>query len=149
MLDAETLGEPGMSFEMPTLAVHRNGDAGPDPAVELLELAAARVPRDVDGLILIGDDLDAQIGQAVVHACNGLFVAGDGAGGKNHAVALFEFDIGMLALGDTRERCARLALAPRAQGDDVARRELGEDGLVVEMETGVGVAGRLRRLDYA
>src|SRR5262245_63741887 len=138
-----------MSFEMPALAVHRNGDAGLDPAVELFELAAARVPRDVDGLILVGDDLDAQIGQAVLHARHSLFVAGNRTRGKDHAVALFEFDIGMLTLGDTRERCARLALAPRAQGHDLARRKLGEDGLVVEMEIGVEVAGRLRRLDYA
>src|SRR5262245_62255194 len=149
MLDAETLGESGMSFERPALAVHGNGDAGLDPAVELLELAATGMARDMDGLVLVGDDLNAQIGQAVVHARNGLFVAGDGARGKNHAVALFEFDIGMLALGDARERRARLALAPRAQGDDLARRELGENGFVVEFEIGVEIAGRLCRLDYA
>src|SRR5262245_66523492 len=123
-----------MSFEMPALAVHRDGDAGLDPAVELLELAAAGVPRDVDGLILVGDDLDAQIRQAVLHAPHGLFVAGDGARRKDHAVALLALDIGMLALRDARERRARLTLAPGAQSDDLARREPGEDGFVVEFE---------------
>src|SRR5262245_55576140 len=138
-----------MSFEMPALAVHRNGDAGLDPAIELLELAAAGVARDVDGLVLIRDDLDAQIRQAVLHAPYGLFVAGDGARRKDHPVTLFEFDIGMLALRHARERRARLALAPGAQGNDLARRELAEDGFVVEFEIGVEIAGRLGRLDHA
>ena len=55
----------------------------------------------------------------------------------------------MLALRDARERRARLALASRAQGNDLAPREFGEDGLIVEMKIGVEIAGRLRRLDHA
>ncbi len=55
----------------------------------------------------------------------------------------------MLALGDARHGRAGLALAPRAERNDLARRQLGEGRLVVEGKLRVEIAGRLRRLDDA
>ena len=132
---------------MPPLAMHGDGDLGLYPAIELLELAAARVARDMDGCVLVGDELEAAIGEAVLHAADGLLVAGDGARGEDHPVARIELDVGMLALGDARHGRAGLALAAGAERDDIVGRKLGESPLLVKRQVGVEIAGRLRRLD--
>ena len=67
-----------MCLQMSSLAMHGDGDLGLHPAIELLELATPRVAGDMDRRILVGDELEATVGEAVLHAANGLLVAGDG-----------------------------------------------------------------------
>src|SRR4029078_12164961 len=121
---AELFGEPRMRIEMPPLAMHRDGNLRLHPAIELLELAPARVPRHMHRRIALGDHLDAEIGKAVLHAPDRLLVAGDGAWGKYHAIAGFKFHIGMLVLRDPRHGGAGFALASGAERNDFPRRDL-------------------------
>src|SRR5207247_2739825 len=132
LLDAEPLGKSRMGLEMPALAMHRDGNVGLHPAIELLELAAAGVTRDMNRSVLIGDDFDLVVGQPILHARHRLLVAGDGARGEDHPVAGFELHIGMLAKSDAGHGGARLALAAGAERYHLVRPELGEGRLLEE-----------------
>ena len=73
------------------------------------QLGAPRMPGDVHQVVAIGDDLDALRDQTVDDAGHRLLVAGDGAGGKDHAVAAAS-----ASLPDARpRRCARAPPAAR------------------------------------
>jgi hypothetical protein len=63
------------------------------------------------------------VNQAVDDSADRLLVAGNGARGKNHAVALVQGDLRMVVIGDARQRRARLALAARAQRQHLVRRK--------------------------
>ena len=105
--------------------------------------------RDVNGRVLIGDDLDLHVGQSVLNARHGLLIAGDGAGGEDHPVALRELHVGMLGLSDARHGGAGFALASGAQSHHFAPRQFGEGRFLMEGKIGVEIARRLRRLDDA
>jgi len=66
------------------------------------------------GCVAVGDHLDAEIGKAVLHAGDGLLVAGDGAGGEDHPIAGVQADIGVLVQCDPRHGGTGLALAAGA-----------------------------------
>jgi len=72
----------------------------------------------------VGDDLDPLRDQAVDDPHHRLLVAGDGARGENYAVAGRERDVGMLVLGNARERGARLALAAGAKRHHLVRGQM-------------------------
>ena len=115
LADARGARELGVLGEMPRLAVHGDGDARLHPAVHLLQLLAAGMAGDVHQRVAVGDDVAAQIDEPVLDAADRALVAGDGARGEDDEVALVELDVGMLVLGDARQRRARLALAAGAQ----------------------------------
>ncbi len=98
---------------------------------------------------VVGDELAAHLDEPVLDAANDALVAGDGAGREDHQVAVLEPDVGMLVLGDAGERRARLALAARAEDDDLLGRDVGEVLLVVVAEVRRQIARLLRHLDHA
>ena len=107
---------------MPRLAVHRHDDLGRSPGVHAPQLIAPRMAGDVHQRFVVGEDIAAGAREVVLDAPDRLLVAGNGARGEDHDVALVERDLRMLLLGDARERRALLALAAGAQEDDVAPR---------------------------
>ena len=105
---AEPLGELGMRLQMARLAVHGDGDLAASPSD-----TAARARRAAGGRrhgpsaswsVMSSQPM---IGEAVLHAADGLLVAGNGARGEDHAVARIELDVRVFAL----RRCAP---SPRA-----------------------------------
>ena len=62
--------------------------------------------------------------QPVDDGADGLLVAGDGARGEDHAIALRERHLGVVVLGDAGQRGARLALAARQHRDDLVARHV-------------------------
>ena len=85
--DAGLARQLGVLGQVQRFAMGRNEDFRPHPADHIEQLGAPRMPGDVDEVGSIGDDLDALRHQAVDYAGHRLLVAGDGAGGKDHAVA--------------------------------------------------------------
>ena len=111
---------------MAGLAVDRDRDLRPDPAVHLLQLVAAGMARDVDEVVDLGDHLDTLAHELVVQVEERALVAGDDLRAEDHRVAGVQPDPGVLAGGDAGEGAARLALAAGAQIEDaVARQRLG------------------------
>ena len=117
------LGEALMGVQVAGLAVDRDGDLRPDPAVHLLHLVAARVARHVDEVIVLGDDLDALADQLVVQVVERALVAGDDLGAEDHGVAGLEPDPRVLADGDPDKALPRLALAAGAQIEHLVARQ--------------------------
>ena len=76
---------------------------------------------DVHQRVAVGDDIAAQIDEPVLDTPDRALVARDGARGEDDEIALVELHVGMLVLGDAGHRRARLALAARAQQDDLVR----------------------------
>ena len=63
-------GEFRVRAQMLRLAMDRDGDLRPDPLVHLRQLVARRMAGDVDLRVgLVGDDLDAEVQQAVLQSC--------------------------------------------------------------------------------
>src|SRR6516165_7417260 len=73
-------------------------------------------------------------------------VAGDDARREDHRVALAEADMGMLVVGDTGERGARLTLAACAKIEDPPGRELRRFLLVDDGREALEVPGLARRI---
>ena len=71
----------------------------------------------------VGDHLDPLQDEAVDRPVHLALVAGNGARGKDDAIARGETDDGMLAIGDAAHCCARFALAPGRKHDDAIARE--------------------------
>src|ERR1700761_5684830 len=103
---------------MQRLAMRRNKNLRSGPADHLAQFVAARMPRHMHQMVPIGNDLYSLLDQPVDDAVDRLLIAGDGASGKNHAIAGRECNLGMLILGDARKRRAGLALAAGAKRDD-------------------------------
>ena len=94
----------------------------------------------------IGDDLDALVDEAVDHPRDRLLVAGNGARGKDHAVAARKRHFRMIILGDAGERGARLALAAGAEREHLVRRQVAVDLDRTEIRDTVEIAGLARDL---
>ena len=127
-------GELGMGDQMARLAMHRDRDLRADHLVHAHQLVARRMAGDVDEMVLLGDDLDAEPGQRVLQPADRLFVAGDDARGKDHDIARLELDSRMVVAGDAGQRRARLALAAGADHQDLVARNVGR--LVLGQERG-------------
>ena len=84
----------GVLEQMQGLAMHGDQKLRTDPGDHVAQLVAARMAGDVDEMGAVGDDLDALRHQAVDDGAHRLFVAGNGARGKDHAVALFSVTCG-------------------------------------------------------
>jgi len=70
---------------------------------------------------MFGDHFDALADQAVDDAADGLFVARNGARGKDHPVALAEGDVGMLVEGYAGQGGAGLAPTAGSRNSDASR----------------------------
>ena len=149
MRDASAAAELGVLGKMQRFAMGRDQDFWPHPGDHVEEFGAARMARDVDEMGAVGDDFDALADQAVDHPGHGLLVAGNGAGGKDHAVALGQRDLGMLILGDARQRRARLALAAGAQRQHLVGRQIAVAVHAAEILHTVEIAGLARHLGDA
>src|SRR6185312_7299524 len=97
------------------LAVNRYEELRPRPSQHIAQLVAARMPRYVDEMGAVGDDLDPLGHETVDDGADRLLVARNGARREDHAVALVKRYFGMIVVGDTRQRGARFALAPGAE----------------------------------
>ena len=115
MRDAAGAGEARLFEHMTELAMDRDDDFGADPVVHGGKLGAAGMARNVDRRLLVGDHLDALLGQLVLDAADGDLVARDLLGGKDDEVAALQAQF-VLVEGDPGERRARLPLP--ARGDD-------------------------------
>ena len=78
------------------------------------------------------DDLRAQSQQAVDHLSDGLFVAGDGAGGNNDEIAGADLHVAVAGLRHAGQRRQRLALAAGGDKHDFLRRVFVDLGNVDE-----------------
>ena len=91
----------------------------------------------------------ALLDQAVDDGADRLLVAGDGARGKDHAVALVQGHLRMIVIGDARQRRARLALAPRAQRQHLVGGKMAVEIGAAEILHAVEIAGLARDLHHA
>ena len=106
------------------LAMHRNEDLRTHPADHVLELGAPRMAGHMHEVGSVGDDLDALGDEAVDHLHDRLLVAGNGARGKDHAVAARKRHVRVIVLRDARQRGARLALAAGAERHHLVGRQV-------------------------
>jgi hypothetical protein len=113
-----------MLRQMQCLAVHRDQQLRTGPGDHVAQFVAARMAGDMDEMGAIGNDLDPLGHEAVDDPAHRLFVAGDGARGKDHAVAAVQRHVGMIVVGDARQRRTLLTLASRAQGQHLVRRKM-------------------------
>ena len=102
--------------------------------------------RNVHQMRAVGDDFDALVDQPIDDAADRLLVAGNGARGIDHPVACRKRDLGMLVLGDARERRARLALAAGAKRHDLVRRQIAVGIDAAEILHAFEIAGLARDL---
>ena len=139
----------GVLEQMQRLAMHRDQQLRPHPGNHVAQFVAARMAGDMDEMGAVGDDLDALPDQAVDDAADRLLVAGNGARGKDHAVALVQRDLRMVVIGDARQRRARLALAAGAQRQHLVGRQMAIDIGAAEILHVVEIAGLARHLHHA
>ena len=100
--------------EMARLAMHRKRHARLHQRIHARELVLRRMARHMDEVILLGQDLDAEIGSLLCSRADRLLVAGDHPRREDHHVALAQGDVGMVVGGDAGQGGARLALAAGA-----------------------------------
>ena len=138
-----------MFGEMQRLAMRRDKNFWPDPADHVAQFIAPRMPRDVNEMGAIGDDLDALLHQAVDHPRYRLLVAGNRPRREDHPVAARQRDVGMLVLRDAGERGARLALAAGAERQHFVRRQIAVTFNAAEILHALEIAGLARHLHHA
>ena len=114
--------------------------------IKLRHLGAARMAGDVHQMRAVGDDLDALPHQPVDQLADRLLVAGNGARGEDHHVALRQRHLRVLVLGDARDRGARLALAAGAQRHHLVARQIAVGLDAAEIRDAVEIAGLARDL---
>ncbi len=90
---AHLLGQLGMNLQMPLLAVDRNEELGTGQGVNNFQFLLAGVARDMKALRLLVDHLGPLPVKLVDDLGNGVFVAGDGGGGDDDAVARLDLDL--------------------------------------------------------
>ena len=145
----ERAGEAHVLDEVARLAVHGHRDLGAHPLVHACQLVAARVARDVDEMVVLGDHLDAERDEAVVHPVDGELVAGNDLRREDHHVALAEAHMGMFVDGDARQRRPWLALAAGAQVEHLVGRQGRGVAVAEKGDVLVEVAGGARRVGDA
>src|SRR5690242_20801551 len=80
--------------------------------------------RDVDQVGTIGNDFDPLRHQAIDHARDRLFIAGDWTRRENHAIAARQRKVWVLLFGNARQCRPRLALAAGAKRNDLFGRQI-------------------------
>ncbi len=148
-LDAVGATELGVLAQVAHFAVHRHEDLRLEIAVELFQLVAARVSRDVDEGVLVGHEIDAHAGQRVVDPADALLVAWDGARRKDRQIALGERDVGMGIFGDAGHGGARFTLTAGDERHHLVAAVIAETLLVDVDEVGRQIAGFDRDLNDA
>ena len=123
-----------MLYDVPGLAMHRNGDPGLYPLIHADELVAVRMARDVNEPVFLGNNLGAEGGKLVVQPKDRLLVAGDDLGGEDHGVAGLDHNVGVIVDRDPGERCPPFALAAGAGDERAFRRQIGDLLLAQEMD---------------
>ena len=112
-----------------------------------LELLLAAMTRNVHESIGLVVDLATDLRKRVDDALDGLLVAGNGSGGDDHRVVCGDGKRLVLAIGHTRERGKRLALAAGAQDNDLILGNLvdviGVDDVLVSDAQVAKLAGDL------
>src|SRR5437762_2037637 len=114
-----------------------------------LSFIAARMAGDVDEVGAVGNHLDALVDQAVDDAAHRLLIAGDGARGKDHAIALVERHLRMIVIGDAGQRRARFALAAGTQRQHLVRWKMAVEVGATETLHAIEIAGFARHLHHA
>ena len=132
--------------QMSRLAVHGHGHLGPHHLVHALQLFLGGMPGDVHEMILLGEDLDAEMRKLVVQAIDRPLVARNDPRGEDHGISRFEHDVGVLVIGDAGKSRARLALATRANQQRLVAREIARLLLGQEPRHALQVSGLPRRL---
>src|SRR5215211_8810400 len=82
------------------------------------------MPGNVDEVGPVGNNLDTLRDQAIDDRAHRLLVAGNGARGKDDAVALVQRHLRVIVIGNARQRRARFALTARAKRQDLVRWEV-------------------------
>ena len=119
--DPGQLGEVGVRPQVPPLAVDGHEVARLDQVQHIQEFARWRVAGHVDQRVALVHHPGAPPGQLVDHPVHGGLVARDQGGGQDDRVALGDPDR-VIPGGHPGQRGHRLALRPRADQHDLARR---------------------------
>src|SRR5262245_33916556 len=110
-----------MSDQVASLAVNRDSDLRSHHLVHAHELVARRMPRDVNKVVLLGDDLDPEADESVLQAVDRLLVTRDDARREDRHIPRLEHDVGVVLARDAGKSRTRLPLAARAyQYDPIA-----------------------------
>src|SRR5689334_18422681 len=134
---------------MERFTVNRDQKLRAHPRNHVAQLLAARMAGDVDEVGAVGDDLDALPYQTVYDCAYRLLVAGNGARGKDHAVAVVQRYLWMIVIRDARERGARFALASRAQRQHLVGWKMAVEIGAAEVLDAIEIAGFARDLHDA
>ncbi len=138
-----------MLEQMQRFAVNGNQELRAYPGDHVAEFVAARMAGHMDEVGAVGNDFDALRDQAIDDGAHRLLVAGNGARGKDHAVALVQRHLRMIVIGDARQRRARLALASRAQRQHLVGGKMAVEIGAAEVLHAVEIAGFARHLHHA
>ena len=138
-----------MSGKVACLPMYRDRDPRPDHLIHADKLVARRVARDMDKMIRLGHDFDPEPHERVLQPPDRLFVARNDTRRKDHDIALFERDVGVIITSDASERGARLALAASADHQDLVARHVARFVFGQEPRHIGKIAGLARRLVHA
>ncbi|MGY3514264.1 hypothetical protein ACVIQY_007239 [Bradyrhizobium sp. USDA 3051] len=141
--------ELGVLVQVQGLAMDGDQELRPGPGDHVAQFVAAGMTGDMDQLVAVGDDLHALQDQAIDDGPDRLLVAGNGARGEDDAVATVERDLGMVVIGDARQRGTRLALAAGAERQHLVLRQMTVDLGGAETLHAVEIAGLARDLHHA
>ncbi len=123
---AHRLGELGMQAQPLEVAVEWHHVAGPHEVQHQLDLLGVAVAGGVDGRIPRGDDVAADVVQAVDRLVHGPLVAGNRGRREDHRVALLELDLAVVAVGHPAQRREWLALGARGDDHDPVIGQVGD-----------------------
>ena len=108
--------------QLPVLAVNRHEVARPHERQHQLQLLFAAVPRDVDVLDPLVDDVGAAARDVVDHAADRFLVPGNRPRREHDRVVGAELHVAVIVDRDPRQRRHRLALRSGRQAEDVLGR---------------------------
>jgi len=100
LLDLALAREFGMRDQVAGFAMHRDGNLRADHLVHAHQLVAGRMPRDMDEMVLLGDDLDTKPNQRVLQPVDRLLVAWNDARREDDDIPRFERDVRVIVAGD-------------------------------------------------
>src|SRR5215510_9058875 len=115
-------GHPRVPRELAVFAVDRNEVPGTDQREHQLQLLLAAVPRHVDVLDSVMDDVGPAPGHVVDHARDRLLVARNGTRREHHGVVGPQLHVPVVVDRDPRVRRLRLALRSGREAQDLVGR---------------------------
>ena len=119
-------GQLRMFGQMPRLAVHGDGDLRSDPLVHLGQFFSGRMAGNVDEMVPVGHNVQAQAAEGVLQAPNGDLVPGNDAGREDDRIPFFQNHMRVLVAHDAPQGGARLALATGAEQQDLVARQVAK-----------------------